>query len=430
MIHSKLITFLTAFLCITTLVYAQEWTDWRGPNRDAVWNENGIVEKFQSAEIPHKWSVEIGAGYSGPTVSIGKVYVMDLLNDPKQTEGVLCFDEQTGEKIWEYRYECEYSGVGYPAGPRASVVIDDGKAYSLGTMGHLYCFNADNGEVIWEKDLNERYEINMPIWGIASTPLIVDEKIVVHVSGSSNACVVAFNKNSGEEIWRNLDDRAGYSAPVIIEKNGVRVIVNWTEHSLSGLNPETGAIYWRFPWETGSGMSIATPVLYDDYIFVSAFYSGSLLVKLGNDYKTAEKVWQREGESERKTDALHCVMNTPVIINDYIYGVDSYGELRCLELLTGNRVWENQTAVKRDRWANIHFIQNGDKIWMFNEQGELLITKLSSDGFTEICRTKLIEPTRKQHPRGVTWSHPAFANKHVFIRNDNKLVCADLSKKQ
>ncbi|HKL34022.1 MAG TPA: hypothetical protein VJ919_15890, partial [Tangfeifania sp.] len=114
---------------------------------------------------------------------------------------------------------------------------------------------------------------------------------------------------------------------------------------------------------------------------------------------------------------------------DYIYGVDSYGELRCLELLTGDRVWEDQTAVDRGRWANIHFIQKEDKTWMFNEHGELLITELSPEGFNEISRTKIIEPTKKQLPRGVTWSHPAFANKYVFIRNDRELICTSLEKK-
>jgi len=416
------------FLLITPFLFAQDWPDWRGTNRDAVWEETGIVEKFDSKILPHKWSVEISSGYSGPTVANGKVYITDRIEKPSQLERVICFDERTGEKLWEYSYNCEYSGVGYPAGPRASVVINDGKAYSLGTMGDLLSFDAATGNVLWQKDLKNEYEINMPIWGIAATPLIVDEKIIVHVSGK-NACVVALNKNDGKEIWRNLEDRAGYSAPILIEKNGTRVIVNWTEHSLSGLNPETGELYWRFPWKTGSGMSIATPVLYNDHIFVSAFYSGSLLVKLGEDYKTAEKVWQRSGESERKTDALHCVMNTPVIIDDFIYGVDSYGELRCLEFLTGDRVWEDQTAVKRGRWANIHFIQHEDKIWMFNEHGELIISELSPEGYKELSRTKLIEPTKKQLPRGVTWSHPAFANKHVFIRNDNKLVCASLEKK-
>ena len=419
---------LILFLLVSFVVNSQDWPDWRGVNRDGVWKESGIIEKFSSDTIPHKWSVEIGPGYSGPTVSNGKVYVTDRIEKPESIERVWCFDEQRGEKIWEFSYPCEYVGVGYPAGPRASVVINNEKAYSLGTMGNFFCFNAATGEVLWQKDLNVEYEINMPIWGIASSPLIVDEKIIVQVSGSNNASLVAFNKNTGEEIWRTLDDRAGYSAPILIQKNGKQVVVNWTEHSLSGINPENGEVFWRFPWQTGSGMSIATPVLYNNHIFVSAFYSGSLLVKLGDDYTSAEKVWQRCGESERKTDALHCVINTPIILNDFIYGVDSYGELRCLEFSTGDRVWEDLTAVNKNRWANIHFIQHENKIWMFNEQGELLITELSENGFNEISRAKLIEPTKKQLPRGVTWSHPAFANQHVFIRNDKLLICADLSK--
>jgi len=425
----KILTLFLIASIFSLSSFSQEWPDWRGENRDATWNEKGIVEQFPAAEMSPEWTVSIGPGYTGPTVANGKVYLMDRQEDPEEMERVLCFDAETGNQVWQYSYECIYSGIGYQAGPRASVVINDGKAYSLGSMGHLYCFDAETGTVIWKKELNEEYKIDMPIWGIASTPLIVDEKIIVHASGADNACVMAFNKNTGEEIWQNLDDRAGYSAPILIEKNGTRVVVNWTEHSLSGMNPETGEIYWRFPWETGSGMSISTPVLYNDYIFVSAFYSGSLLVDLGDDYTTMEKVWQREGESERKTDALHCVMNTPVIIDDYIYGVDSYGELRCLELLTGDRVWEDQTAVERGRWANIHFIQKEDKTWMFNEHGELLITELSPEGFNEISRTKIIEPTKKQLPRGVTWSHPAFANKHVFIRNDRELICTSLEKK-
>ena len=409
--------------------YTQDWPDWRGKNRDATWESSGIIDTFESENIEILWSTPIGPGYSGPTVSKGLVYVTDRPERPVQAERVLCFDEKTGEQIWVYQYDCVYESVGYPAGPRTSVVIKDGKAYSLGTMGHLFCFNAQTGKVLWQKELNTEYEINMPIWGLACTPLVVDEKIIVHVSGSHNACVVAFNKDTGEELWRSLDDRAGYSAPILIEKNGLQVLVSWTEHSLSGLDPKSGKIYWRFPWTTGSGMSISTPVLYRDHIFVSAFYSGSLLVKLGDDYTSAEKVWQRSGESEQKTDALHCVMNTPIIIDDYIYGVDSYGELRCLELSTGDRIWEDLTAVEPDRWANIHFIQEGERTWMFNEQGELLITELSPQGLKEISRAKLIEPTRKQLARGVTWTHPAFANNHVFIRNDKRLLCADLSDK-
>lgn len=409
---------------------AQDWPDWRGPNRDGVWNESGVVEIFSADSLPAVWSVPVGAGYSGPTVFNGKVYLTDRQEKPEPTEGVLCFDEQTGKKIWEYRYKCEYEGVGYPAGPRASVVINNGKAYSLGTMGNLFCFDSENGNIIWQHDLNQEYKIRMPIWGIAATPLITDNTIILQISGSDNACVVGLDKNTGKETWRNLQDMASYAAPVLITQARKKVAVIWTEDSLAGLDPATGKVYWQIPWKIKMGMGISTPVLYQNYIFVSSFYSGSLLVRLDENSLTAEKVWQRCGESERETDALHCVINTPVIMDNYIYGVDSYGELRCLELKSGNRVWEDLTAVRKNRWANIHFIQHENKTWMFNEHGELIISELNPQGFREISRAKIIKPTKKQLPRGVTWSHPAFANRHIFVRNDNRLICVDVSEKQ
>ncbi len=402
---------------------SQDWPDWRGRSRNAQLAEHYIIKGADSVPV---WSVPVGSGYSGPTVAGGKVYLTDLVEEPVQTEGVLCFDQETGRKLWEFRYECPYEGVGYPAGPRASVVYEEGKVWSLGTMGHFYCLDAESGKILWHRDLNREYNISMPIWGIAATPLIDGDKIIVQIGGSNHAAVVAFSKNSGKELWRNLDDRASYSAPVIIEKNGTKVLVVWTEDHLAGMDPATGEIFWKFPWKIKMGMGISTPVLCDDYLFVSAFYNGSLLVHLGNDYTTAEKVWQREGRSERETDALHCVMNTAVIDGQYIYGVDSYGELRCLELKTGNRVWEDLTAVKKDRWANIHFISAGRYTIMFNEHGELLVTELSPSGLKILSRDKIISPTRKQLPRGVTWSHPAIAGQHIFIRNDMELVSVKL----
>lgn len=423
---------LTILICIilcSITVFAQDWPDWRGIDRDATLDDSDLVQKFETDTLPVKWKVSLEPGYSGPSVAKGRVYITDRPAEPRDTERILCFDEESGTKLWEHSYKCIYSGVGYPAGPRASVVIEEGMAYSLGTMGNLLCLNAATGAVIWEKEMNTEYQIDMPTWGIAATPLIVDDKIILHISGSNNACIVALDKMTGKEIWRNLDEVAGYSAPILIEKGDKRVVVVWTEESIAGLDLSSGDIYWRYLWKQGAGMAIATPVLYRDYLFMSSFYSGSLLLELSDNHTKATKIWQREGESERNTDALHCVMNTPVILDDYIYGVDSYGELRCLELMTGNRVWEDKTAVKPGRWANIHFIQSETKTWMFNEQGELLITKLSPEGFVEISRSHLIEPTKKQLARGVTWSHPAFANKHVFIRNDKEMLCVDLSAK-
>jgi outer membrane protein assembly factor BamB len=433
MIRSNFYRLILLFACvfIFTVSPSQEWPDWRGVNRDGEWKETGIVKQFTGKTIPLKWSVPCGPGYSGPTVSGGRVYLTDREEKPEPKERVLCVDANNGKVIWTHSYASQYGNVSYPNGPRASVVISEGKAYSLGTMGHLYCFNAQTGSVLWQHDLDREYQIRMPIWGIAATPLISENKIILQIGGSKGASVLALDKNSGKELWRSMDDEISYSAPFLIRQAGKPVIVVWTAENLNGLDPATGKVYWKIPFNLRMGMGISTPVKYGDYLFVSSFYSGSLLVKLGRQTTSAEKVWMRVGESELKTDALHCVINTPILKDDCIYGVDSYGELRCLSLATGDRLWEDLTAVTKNRWANIHFIQNGRQTWMFNEHGELLITELSPRGLKIISRARLIEPTTGQLNRngtGVTWSHPAFANRHVFARSDNRLVCAYLGE--
>ncbi len=427
---NKLILIITGLLFFTS-VSSMDWPDWRGNNRDGIWKESGIVKKFNGKTIPLKWSIPCGPGYSGPTVSGGRVYITDRPEKPAASERVLCVDAKNGNTIWTYSYACQYGNVGYPNGPRTSVVINDEKAYSLGTVGNLFCFDAKTGTVLWQRDLNREYQIKMPIWGIASTPLIYENRIIIPIGGSMSASIIALDKNSGKEIWRSMNDKISYSPPVLIQQAGKPVVVVWTADNLNGLDPETGKVYWKIPFSVKMGMGISTPVRYGDYLFVSCFYSGSLLVKLSRQSITAEKIWLRVGESEYKTDALHCVINTPLIKDDCIYGVDSYGELRCLRLLTGDRLWENLSAVTKNRWANIHFIQNGEQTWMFNEHGELLITQLSPQGLKILSRAKLIEPTTGQLNRngtGVTWSHPAFANRHVFARNDNSLICAYLGE--
>jgi outer membrane protein assembly factor BamB len=337
----------------------------------------------------------------------------------------------TGEQVWSYAYDCEYRGVGYQAGPRASVIIKDGKAYSLGTMGHLICFDAGTGNIIWQKDLDAEYDIRMPIWGIAAAPLINRDKIILQIGGENNAGVIALSKDNGKELWRNLPDDAGYSAPVLVKQGNQPVVIFWTGQNLLGLDPNNGQLFWSFEFQQKMIIGISTPVIYEDHVFISSFFNGSMLVKLDPNKPEASMVWKRSGKNERNTDALHCCISTPVLKDNHIFGVDSYGELRCLDLLTGDRVWEDLTAVKKARWANIHFVQNGGLSYMFNEQGELIIAKLTSLGYEEISRSKLIEPTTEQLNRsgvGVTWAHPAFAYKHVFIRNDQELVCADLSE--
>lgn len=428
---------LAAVICFLNLssVSADDWPQWRGLDRDGRWKESGLIKKFESETIKRKWSVPIGSGYSGPTVAKGRVYVMDRLTEPNQIEQVLCFDEQTGERVWKHSYDCEYRNVGYVAGPRASVTVHEGKAYSIGTMGHFKCFDAANGKVLWEHDCDQEYRISadkrMPIWGIAASPLIFKDLVIVHL-GAVDASIVAFDKTSGKEKWRSLNDRAQYSSPIIIQQGNKNVCVVWTGDNVVGLNPADGTPYWQIKMKPRNmPIGIATPLIHKNQLFVTSFYDGSMMLKLSDSgTPTAELAWRKVGGNERRTEALHSIISTPQFSSDFIYGVDSYGEFRCLKASDGARVWEDQSAVPKARWSTIHFIENGDRTWMFNERGELIIGKLSEKGFEEISRAKLIAPTLRQlrQRKGVCWSHPAFANKCVFARNDNELVCADLSE--
>jgi len=269
----------------------------------------------------------------------------------------------------------------------------------------------------------------MPIWGITASPLVDGDLVIQVAAGQGGSCVVALDTATGKERWRALDEPAGYSAPVLIRQGDEDVLVCWTGASISGLKPATGEVFWSVPMASRNmPIGVATPVVQDDLIFVSSFYDGSMLIRFSREEPTAEQVWYRVGRDEQHTDALHCMISTPILKGDHIYGVDSYGELRCLDLKTGDRIWEDLTAVPRNRWATIHIIRDGDREIMLNDSGDLIFATLSPDGFHEQSRAHLIDPTRVQLGRGdgVVWAHPAIANGFIFARSDEELVCCPL----
>ncbi len=412
-------------------VFAEDWPQWRGVDRDGIWQAEGIVNELPDGQLPLDWSIEIGPGYSGPTVAAGRVFITDRQADgEKQTERILCVDSTTGAKLWSHQYDAAYR-IGYTAGPRASVTVDGDLAYSVGAMGHFHCIEAKTGKIVWQRDLEAEYDIDMPAWGIAASPLVYRDLVIQQVGGADGACMVAFEKGTGREVWKALNERAGYSSPIIIRQAGEDVLVCWTGDSLSGLNPNDGMVHWSFPMPPSRmPIGIATPSVDDDLVFVSSFYDGSLMVRVAKDELTAQQVWRAVGPNEQNTVSLHAMIGTPIVSGGYIYGFDSYGEMRCLEAETGERVWEDLTAVPSARWATVHMVRQANRVWMFNERGELLIAELSPTGLTIVDRCQLIEPTMEQLPKrdGVCWTHPAFAEQSVFVRNDERLVRASLAK--
>jgi len=431
-------------------VFGDDWPQWLGPQRDGVWRETGIVDRLPASGPPLQWKVPIGSGYSGPAVAHGRVFVTDKVLDPgakdpenpfprsriPSEERVLCLNAADGTLLWKYAYPCTYT-ISYPAGPRATPAVDQDKVYSLGAEGHLVCLSVENGREIWKRDLKKDYGIaESPVWGFASHPLIYGDKVICLV-GAREALVAAWDKNTGQELWRALQGGGphgpGYSTPVIVEAAGKRQLIVWHPAAVSSLDPETGAVYWEYPFAVREGLSLATPRVAGQRLFVSAFYDGSLMLQLNQERPGASVMWQRRGPSERNTDALHCLMSTPVIDGEYVYGVCSYGQLRCLRADNGDRVWESLQATGvtgsgADRWANAFLVKHQDRYFLFNEQGDLIMARLSPEGYQELSRTHILEPTNRALRRNVVWSHPAFAYRSMFARNDKEIVCVSLAQ--
>ena len=423
---------------------ADDWPQWLGPQRDAVWRESGIVERFPAGGPAIRWRVPLGGGYSGPAVAAGRVYVMDRqlakdASNPRNafergripgTERVLCLNEADGKELWAHAYDCPYT-VSYAAGPRTTPLVSGGKVYTLGAEGNMCCLDAATGREIWSRDFKKDFGIPTPMWGFAGHPLVDGNKLICLVGGDGSV-TVAFDKDTGNELWRALSaPEPGYAPPVICEAGGKRQLIIWHPQSLNSLDPETGALHWSEPGKANAGMAIATPRQLGDLLYVTSFYNGSVMMRLDPGKPAATKLWQSKKASERDTDALHTVMSTPFLEDGYIYGVCSYGQLRCLKADTGERVWETFAATTGDkpaRWANAFLVKNGDRFFLFNEKGDLIIAKLSPAGYEEISRAHLLDPTNADPGRPVVWSHPAFANRSVYARNDREIVCVSVAK--
>jgi outer membrane protein assembly factor BamB len=429
-------------------VRCDDWPQWLGPQRDGVWRETGIVETLPSGALTARWRTPVGKGYSGPAVAGGRVFLTDRILDEKirapddpfergsipGKERVLCLKETDGAVLWKHEYDSAYT-VSYPSGPRATPVVDEGKVYTLGAEGRLLCLEAEAGKVVWDCDLKKVYHLKSFTWGFVAHPLIDGRKLICLVGGAGSTAV-AFDKRTGKEIWRSLSAKEpGYAPPMIYEAGGKRQLIIWHPEAVNSLDPETGEVYWSQPFPVQSGLTIPTPRKLGDLLLVTSFYNGPLLLRLAQDRPAASVVWRGLAASERKTDKLHAIMCTPFLEDGHIYGVCSYGQLRCLKLETGERVWETlkptgatgERGGNGDRWCNAFIVKNGNRFFLPNEKGDLIIARLSPQGYEEVSRAHLLDPTNVAMGRDVVWSHPAFANRSIYARNDKEIVCADLA---
>jgi outer membrane protein assembly factor BamB len=288
--------------------------------------------------------------------------------------------------------------------------------------------------------VHQEYDNRVPGWGWAANPLLDGDKIICIVGGK-NSVVVAFNKDTGKEIWKALSAaEPGYCPPMIYKVGDTRQLIIWHPESINSLDPETGKVFWTHKGLVGAGLTVPTPRLDGNRLFITSFYGGSIMLEL-NGTEAPKVVWQgkwwgtkeRGKEQPKTSDGLHAIMPTPLIHDGYIYGICSYGELRCLKANTGERVWMTLKATgsqeqPTERWGNAFLVAQGDRYFLFNEKGDLIIAKLTPKGYEEISRAHILDPDNKLAGRPVVWSHPAFADKCMFARNDHEIVCVPLGK--
>ena len=434
---------LALTLTVALPLSAADWPQWLGPTRDGAWTETGILDTFPAGGPKKLWTAPVGGGYSGPAVAGGKVFVLDYqkasgdaTNNPAKPavltgrERVVCLDAKTGKELWAFAYDCPYK-VSYPAGPRCTPTVSGGTVYALGAMGDLHALDAATGAVKWKKDFKSDFGATTPIWGFSGHPLVYGQ-LLITLAGGPDALLVAFDKDTGAVAWKGVatpQEGPGYGPPTLVTVGGADVLVHWNPNNVVGLEPLTGKQLWRVPLKPAYGMSIASPRQDGDTLFVGGYTSAALALKLGGG--TPTELWRGE-----KATGVYPVNASPLARDGVLYGCDANGQLLAVELATGKRLWATTAPTigvekepsRATADATAFLVFNGDKAVLFNEVGELILAKLSREGYSEVSKAKLVEPTGEAFGRKVVWSMPAFAERCVFVRNDKEVACFSLAK--
>ncbi len=380
------------------------WTDFRGPNRDGVYDQSGVSLDLLSNELNQLWKQPIGGGYASFVIANGVAYTIEQRRDK---EAAVAYHVKTGDEIWAYEWDAKFvEALGGP-GPRATPTWHDGKLYVLGATGEFYCLNAETGEPIWNLNILEDNNSDNIQWGMACAPLIVDDLVVVVPGGKNGNTVVAYDKETGEKQWGALDDGVEYSSPMLVNLLGKRQILQITKSRVVGLEPTTGELLWSYKWDTGRGIKIAQPIVVNDHrIFLSTGYGyGCDLIEIseGNDGIQVDHLWHNRLMKNK--------LSSSVLHEGHVYGLDE-GILVCLNAETGDRVW------KQGRYGHGQLLLANGVLIVLSERGELSLVKAVSDQYEEIKNLSAIS--------GKTWNNPAISDGYLLVRNASEMACFEL----
>lgn len=366
------------------------------------------------------WKQPIGAGWSSFAIVGGVAVTMEQRD---QEEFVTCYSLADGKLLWSHAIQGRHEETLGGPGPRSTPTIDDGKVYALGATGVLRCLDLASGKELWKRDVTAQFglthddEMSLVAWGRSASPLIVDNLVVVPAGGrqdGEHASLIAYDKETGQEVWRVGTWQIGYASPSLVELCGVRQILIVNEDTVSGHDPATGKVLWDFAWPGSSAANANTSqaiVLPGDRVFVSKGYSqGATLQQVrrdGDGKFTVEQIWLNRSVIKTK-------FTNAVVSGDFIYAL-SDGVLECIEWSSGNRKW------KKGRYGHGQILLVGDVLLVLAESGEVALVAASPEQFTELTKFQAIE--------GKTWNNPALSGNLLLVRNAEEAACYELPLK-
>jgi outer membrane protein assembly factor BamB len=402
--HARFLVF--GLLISSSVSMAQDWPQWRGPHRD------GLVSGFTAPNVwPEKlttvWKVPVGIGHSSPLIVGRRVF---LLSRQEDNEVVSCFDLETGKQIWRDAYPTPYemnpAAVSHGKGPKSTPVVYNDKLYTFGISGILSCYDTASGKLQWRKEFSKQFKATSPSYGSATSPVVHNGVLIVHVGSEGSGALTAFDAQTGEVKWSWKGDGPGYASPIIVEIGGTSQVVTQTQKSISGFSEATGELLWQIPFETEYLQNIVTPAVYKQTLIFSGIDKGTMAVRAikdGTKWRT-EQVW--------KNTEVSMYMSSPVVSGDYVFGFSHKrkGQFFCLDARTGQLSW----ASKGREGDNAVVLAAGQYLLLLTDGAELIVARTDPKQF-EIVKKYSVA----QSP---TWAHPAITGNRVLIKDATTLA--------
>ncbi len=400
--QSKMMFAGCLILITTACVFAQDWAQWRGPNRDG--KVSGFIAPEEwPKELTHKWKVTVGSGDATPALVGDKLYVFTRQGEDEVT---LCLEADSGNELWKDKYAAQAvtgAAARHP-GPRSSPAVADGKVVTLGVGGVLSCLDAATGKLVWRKD--PFHEV-VPRFFTSTSPIVVDGMVIAQLGGQGNGAIIAYDLAGGDEKWRWADEGPDYGSPVLLTVDGTKQIVTLTEKSIVGVAVADGKLLWQLPFVPGRrAYNAATPIVDGQTIMYMGKGRGTKAVKIEKqgDGFTAKELWSNPD--------IGTQFNTPVLKDGLLFGLSDGGKFFCINAQTGKTAWTDTT--ERDRGGFGPIVNAGSCLLAMPSSAELIAFKSSDKQYEQLALIKVSETP--------TYAHPVIAGNRVFIRDEDSVA--------